>query len=831
MTTIDTPMLRQYREIKAKAEDAILFFRLGDFYEMFLTDAEKASRELDITLTGRGKDDNRVPMCGIPYHAAEGYIQRLVSRGYKVAICEQVEEATGKGLTRREIVRVVTPGTITGQGALDEKTNNYLLAVVGCHKTETPHLDLGVRTPEQKKTYGVSFLDLSTGEYRIGMFSEPDFLALLDRISPREMLVDQKSMLSIGNASETDILQNRIDMLSHTDARKRLSTHFGEHAFSGMGISHMADAFPAAWALLHYVMTTQRSELQHITRLRGVGVSGYLFMDRVTIQNLELIQPRGQDFGKKTTLYGILDETRTAMGGRKLKQLIQYPLADPLRIQARLDALESLFQDRLSREEIRVLLENVYDIERLLGRIVTQQPNPRELIALKQTIASLAMLPTILVHLTGELFARYQSLFAYFSEPDNVYIRVMQLIESAINDPSPVTIRDGGVIRAGFSTALDDLMASFQEVREWIQGLEGAERDATGIKSLKVGYTKVFGYYIEVPNAQLSKVPQHYIRKQTLANAERFITPELKEKESFLLNGEENQRELEAGIYAQVVASVLEAVGEFQTLASAVAEIDCLQALATVSVRHGYTRPLFVPEPGKLHFIGSRHPILERDTTKPFIPNEVCMHQESRFLLITGPNMAGKSTLMRQVALTVIMAQIGCFVPAERAELSVVDKLFTRIGALDNLYFGQSTFMVEMLETATILNNATSQSLIVLDEVGRGTSTFDGMSLAAAISHYLYDSGARTMFATHYHELTVLADRFPAFRNYAMQIQETPEGIVFTHRFLEGAADKSYGIHVAQMAGLPEKIIRQASDLLVGFERDGAKYLKEAGVF
>lgn len=839
----DTPMLRQYREIKAQAEDAILFFRLGDFYEMFLTDAEVASGELDLTLTGRGKDENRIPMCGIPYHAAESYIQKLVSRGYKVAICEQVEEATGKGLTRREIVRVVTPGTVFGQGALDEKSNNYLVSVcllsdakAPAFASETLLSNVGPWDPkgdsalETKNTlgvaeqaYGVAFLDISTGEYRLGIFSEIDLLSLLDSLGAKEILLDALITLP----GKWTMLQNKVDMLRARDAQIRLSEHFGEHVFAGMGLHRVSAALPAAWALLHYVMTTQKARLPHITRLRIFGMQDHLFMDRVTVQNLELIQSR-TDAGKKGTLFGILDETRTAMGARKLKQLIQYPLVDPARIEMRLDAVDALVYDRLSREEIRDLLGGVYDLERLVGRIVANYQQPRDLISLKQTLMALAALPSVLAHLTGELFVRYQGLFARFSEPGNPYYGVIQLITDAIVDPAPVNLRDGGVIRPGFHADLDALIQSFQDIRMWIQGLEASERERTGIKSLKVGYTRVFGYYIELPNAQLDKVPPDYIRKQTLTHAERFITPELKEKESLLLHGEEQQQQLEVTIYGQVVSHVVSVVSDLQTLAAAVAELDCLQAMSTVSTRFGYTRPTFLTKRGCLKLYGSRHPILERDREKPFIPNDIVMDEGTQFLLITGPNMAGKSTLMRQVALTVIMAQMGCFVPADKAELYPVDKLFTRIGALDNLYFGQSTFMVEMVETAAILSNATADSLIVLDEVGRGTSTFDGMSLACAISTHLYSqTKARSMFATHYHELTALEARFPALRNFSMQIQETGDDIVFTHRFVPGPADKSYGIHVAKMAGLPDAIIQDAIMLLQGFEAEGVHYLRE----
>ncbi|MCP4050995.1 MAG: DNA mismatch repair protein MutS [bacterium] len=806
----DTPMLRQYRDIKSSHMDAILFFRLGDFYEMFLDDAVVASKELDLTLTGRGKDEKRIPMCGVPYHAAVNYISKLVLRGYKVAICDQVEDASlAKGLTKREVVRVVTPGTVQGPGILDEKDNNYLVAANKISGSDS---------------FGVSFVDISTGEFRLFTAdNEEEFITQVDRLGAKEILKPEDLELEY----KDNILINNVDMISRERAEEELLGHFKINSLTAFGIEGFEDALPAAWTILDYLIATQKNTVPQITRLLPFKIDESLLMDTTTIKNLELTDSfRGDRTG---TLFQVLDSTRTAMGARRLKTLIRSPYINEELIDDRLDAVESLCSDILSREEIRDLLTGVYDLERLLSRIVSGHNNPLDCMALKKSLCSLVDISSILDHLSGDLLCRYKVFFQQFQKEDSPYSIIIELINNSISEDTPATLKDGRVIKPGFNEELDRLLLSFKSIRDWISSLEDIERNKTGIKSLKVRFNKVFGYYIEVSNSQKDLVPEHYIRKQTLTSAERFITPELKENESVLLHGEEKQRELEIKIYEDIVSEIRKYIPHLQDLAEVVADLDCLQSIATTALKNNYVRPKFdKPDNLTLKIRNGRHPVLEKNISFDYIANNVYMNNEvDRFILITGPNMAGKSTVMRQVALTVIMAQIGSFVPADSFCCSLVDRLFTRIGAQDNLYFGQSTFMVEMLETATILHNATKNSLIILDEIGRGTSTFDGMSIAGAVTDYIHNRiGARTMFATHYHELTVMEKTFSGLRNYSMKITESEDDIVFNYKLIKGPADKSYGIHVAKMAGVPYEVIEQAGSFLAGFEREGITYLQ-----
>ncbi len=762
-------MLKQYQAIKSQHRDSILFFRLGDFYEMFLDDAKVASKELELTLTGRGKDENRIAMCGVPFHAADGYILKLINKGYKVAVCEQVEDpALAKGLTRREVVRVVTPGTVMGVGHLEEAEQNYLLA-------------MGNGGDHGGRPY--AYVDASTGEFRIG----------------------------VGDASWIQARETiEAEGISEDQAEEELKRHFGVQSLSAFGIEDYRAAYPAAWAILRYLKETQKHHLPQITRLLPYRSRDSLYMDPTTIRNLELVEKTG-------SLFWVLDATKTAMGARRLKQLIRHPFIDDVMINQRLDAVEALIGDLLSREEIREILGQVYDLERLLSRIVSGHHNPRDVVALRDSLRALKEMGGVL-DAFGSSLSQGERVIREFD------FGVLDVLDRGIvDDPAP-HLRDGGYIKSGFSEELDQLNLSFKTIREWIAGLEDVERQRTGIKSLKVGFNKVFGYYFTIPNAQQDKVPADYIRKQTLVGAERYITPELKEKESILLHGEEKQIELEAEIYLEIVAEIQKVIPDLQELARVVADLDCLQSLATVSQRNRYCRPRFAPGL-KLEIKNGRHPVLEKKSGMSYIPNDIHF-KDIRFALITGPNMAGKSTLMRQIALTVVMAQMGCFVPADSATLSMVDKLFTRIGAMDNLYLGQSTFMVEMLETAAILNQATSQSLIILDEIGRGTSTFDGMSIAYAVSEHIHEKiGARTFFATHYHELSVLEERLKGFKNFSMKIREHNDRVIFDYKFIEGPADKSYGIHVAQMAGLPKSVVDRANQILEQFEA-GEKQLR-----
>lgn len=813
-------MLRQFQEIKANYQDAVLFFRLGDFYEMFLEDAKIASRELELTLTGRGKDENRIPMCGVPYHAAENYIAKLVNRGYKVAICEQVEDpATAKGLTRREVIKVITPGTVLTSGSLEETDSNYLAAVAEAGKDR----------------YGVSVMDISTGEFKL--FIAPDKTRLindLSRLAPKELLIADTIEGPVPDAVRAE----QFTPLPFRQAEQRLADHFKVASLNAFGLEDLRDAFPSAWAALDYALKTQKHSLPQVTRLLPLQNTGSLLMDRVTMKNLELTESLNSGQDRSGTLFGILNHCQTAMGARYLKHCLKNPFTEPEKINHRLDAVEELLKDLLSREELKETLACVYDLERLISRIASDHNNPRDCLALCQSLEVLPDITAILSHFDSAILKDHYHFFSRLdqdnaskeTETGTIYQKISRLIRESIREDAPPTVREGNMIKPEYNNELKDLLASFRSIKEWIATLEQKERAATGIKSLKLGFNKVFGYYIEIPQSQQKSAPQHYIRKQTLANAERYITPELKEKETILLNGEEKQKEVELRIFLSVTAEIKQAIPALQELARRIAELDVLQSLATAAQKNRYCRPVI--ETGKSHYLhirNGRHPVLEKNPDIRFVPNTVTMDKDkNRFILITGPNMAGKSTIMRQTALIVVMAQIGSFVPADFTALSVVDKLFTRIGALDNLYSGQSTFMVEMLETATILNNATQDSLIILDEVGRGTSTFDGLSIAYAICEFIHGRiGARTLFATHYHELTVLAEKLEAFGNFSMKITEADNTIVFNHELIPGPADKSYGVHVAKMAGLPDSVITLATTLLNKFEVHGSTYLQD----
>lgn len=810
--TLDTPMLKQYKAIKDTQRDAILFFRLGDFYEMFLDDAAIASKELELTLTGRGKDENRIPMCGIPYHAAENYIAKLVNRGYKVAICEQVEDpALAKGLTRREVVKVITPGTVFSQTVLDEKENNYLAAVCAIKKSEE---------------IGMAFIDITTGEFQLLKTSDQQMaLDLLLQRNVKEVLVDDVLKTDLPEA----ICVNRITMTSIDQSESALKTHFKIHALSAFGIEGLQTALPAAWSVLDYVIKTQKNSVPQITKLMKYEPKFYMQLDHATVMNLELTESYFRR-NKTGTLFWVMDHTKTAMGGRKLKSWIKSPLLDVKEINTRLDAVEGLVHDVLSKEELREVLHQVYDLERLISRIASDHNNPRDLMALKISLAGMTDMAAILQHQTAARLQEFTHFFELFKQETSPFRQIIKVIDRAIIDPPPPNLRDGAVIKQGYSEELDVLMLSFVDIKKWIADLESLERAKTGIKSLKVRFNRVFGYYIEIPNTHKEAIPEHYIRKQTMTNAERYITPELKEKENILLHGEEKQRALEVRLYQELVDNIKKHIPELQMLADIVAEIDVYQSLATIAQKQAYTRPQFTDdEDSCLQIKNGRHPVLERNQSKPYVPNDINLTKDKdRFIIITGPNMAGKSTVMRQVGLCTIMAQMGSFVPAESMRLSLVDKLFTRIGAMDNLYAGQSTFMVEMLETASILNNATQNSLILLDEIGRGTSTFDGMSIAGAITEWICTKiKSRAMFATHYHELTVLEKSLNNLSNFSMQITEFQDHVTFNYKLIPGPADKSYGIHVAKMAGLPKEVIKKAEDLLAGFEKEGITYLRD----
>jgi DNA mismatch repair protein MutS len=782
-------MVKQYLSIKEKHRDAILFFRLGDFYEMFNQDAEVASRELDLVLTGRGQDEKRMPMCGIPFHASENYIARLIDKGYKVAICEQVEDPkVAKGVVKREVIRIVTPGTVIESNLLSEKTNNYLLAIT-----------------KEKNKFGLAYADASTGEFRITEIEEREkLLDEVNRINPREILL-------------SDLIENEFhfqqpksafkDVYDREASEEKLKEFFKVNSLDSFGLGAVKTGWGAAAAILDYLKETQKTTLDHINQIKPYHTSQFMFIDASTRRNLELVQTiRDRSF--EGSLLWVLDRTKTSMGSRMLRQWVLQPLLEVERINQRLDAVEELFGNAQLRAELGQEIKNVSDIERAIGRIASASANARDLIALKESLRQLPKLKNLMSEV------RCQMLNEIRKVPD--FNEVLDLISRAIIDDPPFVLREGGLIKEGYDSELSEVKKAAREGKAWIAHLENEERKRTGIKSLKVGFTKVFGYYIEVTKANLSQVPENYIRKQTLVNCERFITPELKDKESLILNADERMKEMEYKVFCEVRSKVAEHTPELQRLAQVLARIDVLLSLAGVAVENHYCRPKFRIPNSAFRIIESRHPVVEKTLGEyRFVPNNVEMNNaNSRFLLITGPNMAGKSTYMRQIALISLMAQIGSFVPAREAELCLVDRIFTRIGAMDDIFSGQSTFMMEMTETANILNNATDKSLVILDEIGRGTATFDGMSIAAAVAEYIHTKiKAKTLFATHYHEITQLADKHPGMKNLNVLVKEEGDHITFLHRIVGGPADRSYGIQVAKLAGLPKQVVERAKQV------------------
>ncbi len=823
-----TPMLRQYLEIKRLYPGTILFFRLGDFYEMFNEDAIIGSRELQITLTARHKESpNPVPMCGVPHHAAAGYIAKLVKKGYRVAICEQAE-AAGKGvkLVKREVVRVITPGTAVDEQLLDDHESAYL-ASVSCDGS----------------TVGAAFLDLSTGEFRVTEVEGPD---AWDRISEHfyrfdvrevivaEPLIDQfRTDLSIGTV---DVFSNQLAFEGqHTgderrvlgnvtltpvnagffeldESRRILTRHFEVNDLAGFGLSDHTEAIKAAGACIRYVSETQRSNAGHISSLEFFAANDFLVLDAVTVANLELVRSRNETV--KRTLFDTIDHTVTGMGGRLLRTWLLRPLIKRSEIATRLSAVDELL-DLMTREKLRFLLKNVQDLERLIGRLNLSNLTARDLLSLKR---SLDQGPKIRASLTDARSLLLQVLSEnVFDLPD-----IRDLIERAIADEPPPTIADGGTIRTGFNVELDDLRSISSSVKQTIAAFEESERERTSIINLKVRFNNVFGYFIEVSKGNLARVPDDYERRQTLSNAERFTTPQLKEWESKVLGAEDRILKLEAEIFGHVRETVRRETQKLQSTARAFATLDVLAALAETAQKFDYVRPA-IHDGDEIEIKSGRHPVVERALGDSFVPNDLYLNNSTdRLLIITGPNMGGKSTILRQVALIQILAQIGSFVPATSARLPVLDRIWTRVGASDDLASGRSTFMVEMTETAAILHNASPRSLILLDEIGRGTSTFDGLSIAWAVAEYLHDSpshSAKTLFATHYHELTELAEKLPGAKNYQMTATERDGDVVFLHRLVKGKASKSYGIAVAKLAGLPRPVIERAKSVLAKLEQ------------
>ena len=792
-------MIKQYLEIKSQYPDSLLFFRLGDFYEMFFDDAQVASKELDIALTSRNKGQkDSVPLCGVPYFAAETYISRLLQKGYKVALCDQIEDPKlAKGIVKREVVRVFTPGLTTDSIHLGTGENNYLMGF--CAEGEV---------------FGLAFLDISTGELKACQISGFDpFLNEALRNEPKETLSLKKFQEHPSFGRFKKAFEN--GLINILDDSKFDSIHT-LYEIQGGSIPQRAPlAALAAEMVLQYAEENQKKPLSHIRPLSFYQVQDFMVIDEVTKRNLELTQPLFEK-GQKGSLFGVLDETVTAMGGRKLKQWLNYPLMDIREIERRLEGVSELKGKKIERKQLREFLNGIQDIERLTARIYLGHANARDLVGLKNSLKNLPPLKNTLQPFVAPIVKEVSLEIEDFGD-------LFQLLESSIVENPPLTIREGGIIKPQYDKELDELRAIGKEGKGWILQLEATERKRTGISSLKVRYNQVFGYYIEVTKSNLHLVPDHYIRKQTLVNAERFITPELKEFEAKVLGAEEAMCQLESRLFEDVRQRVSDATPRLQKAASAIAIIDILGSMADIADRYDYIRPI-VDEGDEIIIRDGRHPVLERmSLSERFVPNDTQMNnQEYQILIITGPNMAGKSTYLRQVALIILMAQMGCFVPASEARIGAVDRIFTRIGALDNIMRGQSTFMVEMMETARILSQATSRSLVVLDEVGRGTSTFDGLSIAWAVAEYLHDHSSfrpKTLFATHYHELTELVLTKERVKNYNMAVKEWGGEIIFLRKIVEGGTNRSYGIQVARLAGLPQKVIDRAKEILSNLEK------------
>lgn len=804
-----TPMMRQYSEIKKNYPDYILFYRLGDFYEMFFDDAVKASQALDITLTARACGGNqKAPLCGVPYHSADGYLAKLVEKGFKVAICEQTEDpALAKGIVKREVVRIVTPGTVIDPGMLEDKSNNYIAALI-----------------VENNQYGLAYADITTGELRTtGGDGGADFQVLTDelvKLKPSELLCQSRSSLpeivtdTVEKLVNPAFTQHPEAVFQQDTAHRSLCRILNLSSVDSFGLEKEHLALRAAGGLLSYIEETQKVTLTHFNNLQVYHTSNYMLLDKFTRRNLELTETlRGSD--KRGSLLWVIDKTRTAMGGRKLRKLIQEPLTDTGAIISRHDAVDALVGDALTREELRETLNHVYDMERLCSKVVYGTVNARDMAAIKNSLTIVpAVKQMIQPLLQGELCAIDEGL-------DDL-LDLVRLIEECIADEPPFSIREGGFIRDGFNSELDELRTIMNQGKYWVLDIEAREREATGIKNLKIGFNKVFGYYIELTKSNTGAAPEHYIRKQTLANAERYITPELKEIESKVLGAEEKIYKLEYALFSDLRESVLTHIGRILKTASSLAMLDVLSSFAEVSFRNRYVRPEIVN--GKtIEISEGRHPVVEQITgPEGFVSNDTLLDtDENQFYIITGPNMAGKSTYLRQVALIVLMGQMGCFVPAASVKMGIVDRVFTRIGASDDLFQGQSTFMVEMTELANILNNTSDKSLIILDEIGRGTSTYDGLSIAWSVVEYLTSNPsvkAKTLFATHYHELTELEGKCSGVKNYCISVKEIGEQIVFLRKIIRGGANQSFGIQVARLAGIPTDVIRRAKEILLELE-------------
>ena len=806
-----SPMMQHYLATKSQYKDCILFYRLGDFYEMFFDDAITTSRELELTLTGKDcGQEERAPMCGIPYHAAENYISKLISKGYKVAICEQLEDPKlAKGIVKRDVIRVVTPGTVMESNLLEEKKNNYIMSI---YKS-------GI-------FYGVTVCDISTGDFRTTQIKDRNnFAMLLDEISrysPAEIIVNP---MMAECTEEIDRIRERFEIYvtkleeseflgdyKVIDERYHLQDDNGEFVET---IKDKGLCVASTSGLIKYLLDTQKNSLDHINTLKIYSTTKYMSLDINARRNLEITE-KLRDKSKKGTLLWVLDKTSTAMGGRLLRRWLSDPLIDSKQINSRLDAVEELKNDLILKGDIIDLLKGVYDIERLAGKISYGSVNARELISLKNSVRQLPEIKKILSRTKSKMLV---DLYESLDTLDDVY----ELIEKTIVDEPPISVKEGGLIKLGFDEEIDKLKTATTQGKNWLIELETREREATGIKGLKVGFNKVFGYYIEVTKSNINMVPDRYIRKQTLTTGERYITEELKNLENQILGAEEKVVNLEYNAFVQVRDQIEKQILRVQKSASIVSSLDVLCSFATVADEQNYVKPIIDNE-GIIDIKDGRHPVIEKILPSgSFVQNDTYLDKkDNRLSIITGPNMAGKSTYMRQVALITLMAQCGCFVPASYAKIGVVDKIFTRVGASDDLSMGQSTFMVEMMEVATILKEATSNSLVILDEIGRGTSTYDGLSIAWAVAEYISDSekcGAKTLFATHYHELTKLEEKLEGVKNYSIAVKEKGEDVIFLRKIVPGGTDESYGVHVAKLAGVPQVVTKRANEILRSLER------------
>jgi DNA mismatch repair protein MutS len=792
-----TPLRKQYLRVKQKYPEAIVFFRLGDFYETFDEDAKVASRELDVVLTSRemGKGQ-RVPMAGIPHHALENYLAKLINRGHKVAICEQLTPP-GKGLVERDVIRVVTPGTVVEPNLLESRSNNYLTSLV-----------------VEGEEAGIAYVDISTSEFATTQLPAERVMPELERLQPSEVLIPEDA----DDYAHLPFTISRLDnyWFDPEIAQEALLEHFNVATLEGYGCARLPLATRAAGALIHYVKETQKETLPQLSKVVTYSTDSFMTLDGQTIRNLELFQ--GGRWGETGhSLLSVIDLSKTAMGGRLLKNWLGHPLLDLAILNRRQEAVAWFHKDSLARQKVTSLLSDIADLERLVNRVSSGRVMPRELLALRSSLEKVPSLKAAMAEgdainwLSAELKPC----------PD-----IVDLIARAIAD-EPGDLEHGGVIKEGFSPELDEIRRNSRQAKQYLAGLEQRERQRTGIKSLKVGYNRVFGYYIEVSRANLSLVPPDYIRKQTLAEAERFFTPELKEYESLILNAQEKITDLEAAIFRQLCQQISAVGGQILATARAIAQIDSLSSLAEIAGRHGYVRPILTNE-DVLDIKGGRHPIVEQSIgSDNFVPNDAYLcNKDNQLIILTGPNMSGKSTYLRQVVLIILLAQIGSFVPADSANVGIVDRIFTRIGAQEDLAAGQSTFMVEMTEAANILNNATPRSFIILDEIGRGTSTYDGLSIAWAVAEFIHNHpelGAKTLFATHYHELVDLADTLPRVKNFNVAVAEEGDKVIFLHKIVPGGTDRSYGIHVAQLASLPKSVIIRAQEVLAELESHTAK--------